>query len=113
MAIHESTLLLLAELQAPSVIDRTTFKAAAKIARPSIARLSGQVSRLQELLVAVEEDEDNEEVQSKLESFRQTLRAIDRQTSAYEIAATTLSQSLRRFYTIEVVDLLATVAKNE
>lgn len=113
MPIHASTALLGAELKQPTVMGRAAYGATAKLHRPSIARVSAQVSAIEELLVAVEEDEDNPEIQGKLESLRGMCRALDKQTTAAAKANGLLSQTLRRFFTEEIPDLLASIARNE
>ncbi len=78
MALAAATLALRDELEDPKVLGRSDLKAASRSFRPTINRVSEQASRLQQLLVLVEEDETNDEVLGQLESLRQTLRARQR-----------------------------------
>ena len=112
MTLEAATLALRAELQAPTVLTRADFRAASKIQRPVINRVSQQASVLQQILVGVEEDETNEAVQGKLESLRQTLRALQRNHDKAERAYATLSQAVKQF-TDEAADIVATITREE
>ena len=104
-----ATLDLRDELREPSVIDVQTYRSAARHYRPCVVKLSAQVSRLQELLVEVEEAENAQGVQGKLESFRQSMRALDRMTTTAEKALSALQLATRRVFEEEVPELLATI----
>ena len=112
MPLEPVTLALRDELDNPKVLARTDLKAASRSFRPIINKVSEQTSRLQQLLVLVEEDETNEEVRGKLESLRQTLRARQRCHDKTEKEYATLALCEEQA-AAEAVDIVATIRRNE
>lgn len=93
MAIARSTVTLRDELQTPTCLQPADFKAASRQFRPVIHRVSEQVSRLQQMLAEVEEDEASPEVRGKLEALRQLCRALQRQHDNCEKEYSTLAHT--------------------
>lgn len=113
MVVHESTTALKAEIESPSAITPAEFAEQARVFRQCVSKMSAQVSRLQELVVDVEEDEPNRQITGKLERVHSKLRAIDRATTEAERRYQVLSRATRSLFEDVLPDLVATIEKSE
>lgn len=108
MSTHESTKALRDELRSPSVVSPAELREASRSFRPIMQKISQQASVLQQLVVMVEEDEPNPKVFDRLETMRQSLRALQRHHDKAEIAYSKLMQCVREFEALaqEIADTI-------
>lgn len=111
--MHESSGTLKAEIEEPSVLSRQDFRDSARQFRQRVSMMSAQVSRLQQLVVDVEEDEESQLILGKLERVHSKLRAIDRATTEAERRYQILSRAVRSLFDDVLPDLVDTIEKAE
>lgn len=109
MQIHDSTKALQAEIEQPTVLAPADFFRAARDFRQRVSMMSAQVSRLQHLVVDVEEDEQAQLIRGKLERIHSKLRAIDRTTTEAERRYQALARCVRSLFDDVLPDAVKTI----
>ena len=112
MAIHASSAALRAELRASTVQTPAAFRAAARTYVQAIQKVGQQTAILQQLQVDVAVDEANPRIQAKLESLRQTFRALLHRVQRADGANEMLDQVMRQ-YEAEAADVVAMIDAEE
>lgn len=110
--IHNSTKALKQAFEQPAVLSCGEFRSSSRQLRQLVQRVSEQVSRYQQLLIDVEEDESDPLVRAKLESLRQTLRSLQRQHDSTDKALGTLAQTMASFEA-EQQELVGLITKQD
>lgn len=114
MSIHTSSVALKAELESPSVAkgSRQNIATIIKTQRPAMLPLLEQVSVIEALIFAANEDEENEKVHGKYENARQTMVALRRHVQNIDDHQHKLSTSLKNWET-QKVDILRVMVEEE
>ena len=112
MPIHASSVALRAELKAATVQTPAAYRSTARTHTQAIQKIGQQTAILQQLQVDVDSDEPNPRIQAKLESLRQTFRAILRCVQRAEKENDGLAQVMKE-YEAEAADLVAMIDQEE